>query len=797
MANFIKGFKIKFTYLFNQNIPKKLLMKQIYILILLLLISVFSNAQQAKIKGVVSDLNTQQIVDFAVVSLDKTKQIYTDSLGAFSFVTSAGKHVLKVSRVGYRTLFLNIDLDEGANKNIQIDLEPFNNQMDQIVIAGSREGKKVAKEIASVSIIKPYLIDNTNSTDLSQVINRLPGVQVADGQASIRGGVGYSYNTGSKIAVLLDDMPLMGADLGDVRWKFLPIEAAEQVEVIKGSASVLYGSAALNGTINVRTGWPTKTPKTKIQAYQGIMQNYDRSAINWWEAATQPFNNGMFFTHKQMFGNFDLVLSGNISSMRSHLQYADEFRARTYVKTRYRPEWNKKITFGVNGSLMYEKSGRFFLWANADSGTLKQFNGSKPIDDLYRIFTIDPHFDYDGLKMHHAVKFRMYQITRLLDKTRFPNESDAVANLYAFDYNNKYKIDKHFALNSGVYITSMFSNGNVYKGQFGGGTGAVYSQLDYTYKRLIITGGMRYEMIAQDTSKIEKALLKRIGLNYQAAKKTYLRANYSEGYRVPTIGEKFVEDKVSFLNVLPNPSLIPEKGWTAEIGIQQGFKIAGFLASADFAIFVQDYDSMIDFRFGQYNKPTIENPDPMIGFKAFNVGHVRAGGVDFSLQGEGKIKDVMIRILTGYTYSLPVNMSTDESLKDYGNYTKLFFESLGKSKAEDGSYLKKVIMPYRNRTTAKFDLDLAYRKLTFGYSIFYYSVYEKVDDFVLLLPGVKTFFSNAGNADVIHNIRVGLKPTKNYSVGLLVNNLTNREYATRPGKLDPARTLVIQLLVNF
>jgi hypothetical protein len=34
-------------------------------------------------------------------------------------------------------------------------------------------------------------------------------------------------------------------------------------------------------------------------------------------------------------------------------------------------------------------------------------------------------------------------------------------------------------------------------------------------------------------------------------------------------------------------------------------------------------------------------------------------------------------------------------------------------------------------------------------------------------------------------------------LNLLVNNLTNREYATRPGKLDPARTLVLQLLVNF
>jgi outer membrane receptor protein involved in Fe transport len=106
-------------------------------------------------------------------------------------------------------------------------------------------------------------------------------------------------------------------------------------------------------------------------------------------------------------------------------------------------------------------------------------------------------------------------------------------------------------------------------------------------------------------------------------------------------------------------------------------------------------------------------------------------------------------------------------------------------------------MPYRNRTTAKFDIDLAYRKFTFGYSLFYYSIYEKVDNFVLFLPGVKKFFTNAGNSDLVHNIRLGLKPNNNYSVAFLLNNLTNREYATRPGKLDPARTFVVQILVNF
>lgn len=767
------------------------------IIINLLLVNLFVSAQQAKLRGNVIDFATNKPVDFAIVSLDKTKKMYTDSLGGFLFVTKAGKHELKISKVGYRTLFLNVELDEGSSKNIQIELEPFNNQMEQIVVSGSREGKKVAKEIASVSIIKPYLIDNTNSTDLSQVVNRIPGVQVIDGQASIRGGVGFSYGTGSKVAVLLDDMPLLGPDLGDVRWKFLPIEAAEQVEVIKGAASVLYGSAALNGTINVRTGWPTLKPHTKIQTFQGIMQNYDRTIVNWWEKSTQPFNNGIFFSHKQMFGNFDLVLSGNISSTRSHLQYNDEFKARTYFKTRYRPKSNKNLSFGLNGNLMFEKSGIFFIWANADSGTLKQFDFTRVIDNFFRIMSFDPHLDYKHGKMSHAVKFRLYQIARLVDVKRYESEQDAIATLYAFDYNNKYLINKYFNLNSGVYTTALLANGNLYNGVFGGASAAVYSQAEFTYKSLIFSGGLRYEAVAQDTSKIEKALLKRIGLNWQVAKKTYIRTNYSEGYRIPTISEKFAQDKITFLNVIPNPSLVPEKGWTAEIGVQQGFKIAGFIGSFDCSVFMQDYDSMIDYKFGQYNKPTIENPDPLIGLKAFNIGHVRAGGIDLSLQGEGKIKDIMIRVLMGYTYSLPVNMSVDNSLRDYGNYTDLFFNSLSVDKAQPKTNLYNALLTYRNRTTAKADIDLAYHKLTFGYSLFYYSVFERVDEFVLLLPGVKKFFDKAGNEDVVHNIRIGFKPTKNYSIGFLVNNLTNREYATRPGRLEPARTLVVQLLVNF
>ena len=45
-----------------------------------------------------------------------------------------------------------------------------------------------------------------------------------DGQPSIRGGSGYSYGAGSRAMVLIDDLPILTADVAEVKWNFLPVE---------------------------------------------------------------------------------------------------------------------------------------------------------------------------------------------------------------------------------------------------------------------------------------------------------------------------------------------------------------------------------------------------------------------------------------------------------------------------------------------------------------------------------------------------------------------------------------------
>ena len=51
----------------------------------------------------------------------------------------------------------------------------------------------------TIDVLKNYLVENANSTDLKDAIDKVPGVNIIDGQVSIRGGSGYSYGTGSRV----------------------------------------------------------------------------------------------------------------------------------------------------------------------------------------------------------------------------------------------------------------------------------------------------------------------------------------------------------------------------------------------------------------------------------------------------------------------------------------------------------------------------------------------------------------------------------------------------------------------
>ncbi len=146
---------------------------------------------------------------------------------------------------------------------------------------------------------------------------------------------------------------------------------------------------------------------------------------------------------------------------------------------------------------------------------------------------------------------------------------------------------------------------------------------------------MRYEYFTINDSGCEGATIFRSGLSVRVLKATYLRASFGQGFRFPTIAERYINTQVGGLPIFPNPRLQSERSWNAEVGIKQGFKINKFYGYLDVAVFRQEYDNAIEFSFGQWGTSGDFVSD--IGFKSLNTGKARVSGLDISLLGQWQV----------------------------------------------------------------------------------------------------------------------------------------------------------------
>lgn len=766
-----------------------------------------SFAQTAMVKGRVQHAKTGEPIPYASIKLNQQNIAKTDTLGDYSLTLEPGRYVIQVSAVGFTTTEQTIRIGFEEKLNITIEMEPRQNELDRVVVSGSRQEKSISREVMSVTSIKPYLIANTNAKSLTDVLSLVPGVSVVEGQATIRGGTGWSYNVGSRVMVLLDDMPLIGPDVGDIQWDLLPIEAAENIEVIKGPSSVLYGSSATAGTVNLRTAWPTNKPQTKVTFFQGVMDNPRNKNTIWWERTTQPFNTGVFFVHKEKIGQFDVVASGNAYANRSHIQDNDELRARGYIKTRYRFKKIKGLSTGVNGTYMAKKNGRFILWQDADTGSLKPFDGSIGYDK-YFIFSLDPHITYLQNSYSINLRFRHYNITRdgTFGNSALSRTNDAVAKLNAVDFNFQKRFLKHFSSNTGLYATSFNAVGNVYPGNRTGYSGAAYTQLEFNRKKWSITTGLRYEINAMGPIEQTQRPLFRFGANYQAAEKTFLRLSYGEGFRFPSVVERYVEDGINGVRIVPAPNLRTERGWYTELGVKQGFNINKFSATFDACFFWMEYRDLIEIQFSQLERSSyyidtinfqvIVTGRDLFGFQYVNRPLTRTAGFETAIQGDGTIGPIGVRTLLGYTYVFPVDLYTDSSLLNRQNYMRAFGNNL--SYIDSGEAAFGSVLPYRNRHLVKVDIELSYRKISLGYNTQYMSQFEKIDDaFYRVVPGLRQFQLQQRPGNWVHNIRMAFALTPQYTIAFLVNNLANTTYSTRIARIEPFRSYNLQMRIAF
>ncbi len=756
------------------------------------------------IKGLVKDKSNRDALPGATVILNKTNGASTDAFGVFLLRSEAGTYELSCDLIGYtlHTQTVTINPNDTTIIDIELDVDKGNQLLDEVVVSAGKFEQKLSDITVSMEVIKSQLIENKNTTSLDIIMNQVPGVTVADGQASIRGGSGFSYGAGSRVLMLVDEMPMISADANDIKWNYLPLENLEQVEVIKGAASALFGSSALNGAINLRTAYAKDKPVTKVTVFAGSYDAPRRSSLKWWKGTSQ-FQEGVNFSHAQKIKNLDLVIGGHAYNDDGFRYLENEQRVRLNVNLRYNFLGKLRgLAVGVNTNMMQTRGGLFFLWQNADSAYIPQGYTIQKYDN--KRFNIDPYINYifkKGGKL--SLRTRYFLTDNNNDKGQ-----GALAELYYSELQYQKRFKNNFMLTTGLVLMQQQVLGDSLYGRHTGTNYAGYVQLDKKFGKLTTSLGIRGEYYKVDTAytrgyispKIKDLPFQpvlRAGLNYQLFEYTFIRASFGQGYRFPSIAEKYIATSVSALKIYPNYNLQPERGWSAEVGVKQGFGIAGFKGFLDVAGFWTEYSEMVEFVFDIYGPKTgfFGNDVQYAGFKSQNIGRAQINGIDVTLTGTGKIGPINISLLTGYTFTNPIDPDYDPAR-----------DTLGLPNTN--------VLKYRNKHLFKNDIQLDYKKFSLGFSTRYFSFVENVDrrftqsilheygpafddiPSTYILPGLREYREKNQTGIWIHDFRASWQMIKMLKVSFIVNNVFNVEYMARPGDIRPPRMFVAQLALK-
>jgi iron complex outermembrane receptor protein/vitamin B12 transporter len=218
-----------------------------------------------------------------IVLLEDGREIIqgrSDAEGRFELAVPAGRRFSpRVEATGFATEVLQpVTLKEGKTEDLTVALR-IGPLVQQIVVSATGTATPEAQVGASVTLIDGEQIDRLDKLDLLEDLRNVPGAQIL--QTNQRGGLTSMFIRGGESnfnKVLVDGIPV-NAIGGDFDYGQLATSGVGSVEVLRGSNSVLYGSDALGGVVNVTSPrGTTGIPEFSLSADGGNFGTLNQNA---------------------------------------------------------------------------------------------------------------------------------------------------------------------------------------------------------------------------------------------------------------------------------------------------------------------------------------------------------------------------------------------------------------------------------------------------------------------------------------------------------------------------------------
>ncbi len=528
---------------------------QIVFTVLLLATSVFLDAQN-RIDINVTDATSGKSVEYAHIQLQpmpkgKLQFSVTDTKGNATFNTT-GRSVLSVSFLGYETFHDTIS----GQQNINIRLKPGAITINDVVITGHAAPVKADKSIYTVKVLDMKREEGKAAVDLYQLLSTESNIRLQQ-DTHIGGKMTMQGLSGEYIKILVDGVPVTGRMDGNIDITQINMNDVDHIEIIEGPLSVIYGSGALAGTINIIT---------KEKTHSGTTIN-----INTYGESVGITNSDISFKYKKNRSSFGL------SGMGYYFNGWDS------SDTLYRAKlWKPKTKHSASGYYIYsvknlklKASSTYFNENMLDKGEPFGDRNQNAFDRNY----ITRRMDFKTEGTHHVKdKYNVdvlvgYNFYQRLNRETFLNFDDNSSFERGTDSTRFDQITSRMIYSAGNVKKLSYSAGfDILWEKYGGdrvlggakdiGDCAIFATLNFKLgTKFKIQPGIR----AMYNSKYNAPVIYSLNLLHAPSENWQNRLSFSKGFKSPDLKQLYLDFALSNLSITGNPNLDAENSYNINL----------------------------------------------------------------------------------------------------------------------------------------------------------------------------------------------------------------------------------------
>lgn len=313
--------------------------RYIYVVIAILAVTLPSFAQKnakTKVEGIVRTTDAYP-AEYISVSLKGTPYgSVSDSKGYFEFEAPEGEYTMQVYSISAHRKEFPVTIKSGSiNRFDDLTIIENKNQLNEVVVTGQFTPQSIQNSIYKVRVISQQQIQQKAATSLQSLLNTEIGIRLSNDMALGETDFEIMGMSGNNVKVLLDGIPMIDRLDKKQSLSQIDINTIERIEIVEGPMSVIYGSDALAGVINVITKGGSAKDGKKLSVGARIQEEsiddeynfFDKKGIhNEGVNARYAFDNGLFaagsFTRNR-FGGWQ----GDSTGRKKQWQPKDQYLA--------------------------------------------------------------------------------------------------------------------------------------------------------------------------------------------------------------------------------------------------------------------------------------------------------------------------------------------------------------------------------------------------------------------------------------------------------------------------------------